>query len=67
MESTKKTFQYVYLGFSVGVKIVKKLCVVGEKKSHACDSRKKTVSNGIIMVASLQQKKMFFVRSCLIL
>ena len=30
----KKTLQYVYLGFSVGVKVVKKLFFVGENKSR---------------------------------
>ena len=52
----KKTLRYVYLGFSVGIKVVKKLFFVGEKKAVASDSRKKTVCNAIIVAASLQQK-----------
>ena len=41
MESTKKTLQYVYLGLSVGVKVVEKLFFECETKAIVSDSRKK--------------------------
>ena len=37
-----KILQYVYLGFSVGLKVIEKLFFIGEKtKAVANDSRKK--------------------------
>ena len=64
---TKKTLQCLYLGFSVGVKVVEKLFFECDKKNLAIDSRKKTIlRNAINRGVVHSSKKKFFETFCLI-
>ena len=54
-----KTLQYVYLGFSLGVKVVRKSFFECEKKAVASDSRKKTVRNAVNRASFVAAKRSF--------